>query len=34
VHDSDPHAEYIETINKLAASMKAVDAAVDSARST
>jgi anthranilate synthase component 1 len=32
VHDSVPGAEYIETINKLAASMKAVDAAVEAAR--
>lgn len=32
VYDSDPHSEYIETINKLAASMRAVDAAVDAAK--
>ncbi|KAA0171033.1 hypothetical protein FNF28_01038 [Cafeteria roenbergensis] len=31
VHDSDPASEYIETINKLAASMKAVDTAVAAA---
>ena len=28
VFDSDPHAEYVETINKLAASIRAVDMAV------